>query len=248
MAFGRFVWGLALLAMFFFCPACLAAHPTDDAFVPPKPEKPLRFCTAAKQWIAYATSDSNLVEITGMAGIRMDLRYGSFNNVTGHDLYCGIQRAFVHRDALPKIRAAVKLLQKQMPGANFVVFDAARPLYAQSALKRTVAGTPYSNFVSSGVTGGLHNYGLALDLGVADSAGTLLDMGADFDSFERCAGEVGEKEALESGRLTQQQVDNRLFLRNLMKKAGWVPLGSEWWHFNAYTRAYTKEHYTLFPL
>ena len=73
-------------------------------------------------------------------------------------------------------------------------------------------------------------------------------MGTDFDSFERCAGEVGEADALQSGRLTEQQVNNRKILRSIMTRAGFVPLGSEWWHFNAYTRAYTKEHYQLFPL
>jgi len=73
-------------------------------------------------------------------------------------------------------------------------------------------------------------------------------MGTDFDSFERCAGEVGEADALQSGRLTEQQVNNRKILRSIMLRAGWVPLSSEWWHFNAYTRAYTKEHYSLFPL
>jgi D-alanyl-D-alanine dipeptidase len=226
----------------------LFAHETDIPFEPKKPEKPLRFCTAAKQWVEYASKDMNLVEITNMKGLRMDLRYGTFNNVTGHDMYCGIQRAFVHRDALPKLKRSLSLIAKELPGFTLVIFDAARPMYAQSALKQAVVGTPYTNYVSSGKTGGLHNYGLALDLSLADSTGVLLDMGTDFDSFERCAGEVGEADALNSGRLTQQQVDNRKLLRSIMKRAGWVSLSSEWWHFNAYTRAYTKEHYPLFPM
>ena len=232
------LWGAA------FC----FAHETDIPFEPKKPEKPLRFCTAAKQWVEYASKDMNLVEITNMKGLRMDLRYGTFNNVTGHDMYCGIQRAFVHRDALPKLKRSLSLIAKELPGFTLVIFDAARPMYAQSALKQAVVGTPYTNYVSSGKTGGLHNYGLALDLSLADSTGVLLDMGTDFDSFERCAGEVGEADALNSGRLTQQQVDNRKLLRSIMKRAGWVSLSSEWWHFNAYTRAYTKEHYPLFPM
>ena len=236
------VFLLTLLASIAF------AHETDSVFVPPKPEKPLRFCSSVKKWIEFATTDSNMVEITHLKGLRMDLRYGTFNNVTGHDLYCGVQRAFIHKDALPKLKRAIKIMEREMPGATLVIFDASRPLYAQSALKRTVAGTPYSNFVSSGVTGGLHNYGLALDLSITDSEGNLLDMGTDFDSFERCAGEVGEADALQSGRLTEQQVSNRRILRSIMTRAGFVPLGSEWWHFNAYTRAYTKEHYPLFPL
>lgn len=235
------------LFIVFFCTFAFA-HKTDSLFVPPKPEKPLRYCESAEKWIEYATRNSKLVEITNMDGIRMDLRYATFNNVTGHDMYCGIQRAFIHKDGLPKLQKVLSIIAKELPGYSLVIFDAARPMYAQTVLKQSVAGTPYSHFVSSGKTGGLHNYGLALDLGLADSLGVLLDMGVDFDSFERCAGIVGEADALKSGRLTQQQIDNRNLLRKIMKRAGWVMLPSEWWHFNAFTRAYTKEHYPLFPI
>lgn len=241
--------GLKSVALFLLGAVMVfAAHPTDVPFEPKKPEKPLRYCSSVKKWIEYATQDTNLVEITKLPGIRMNLRYGTFNNVTGHDMYCGVQRAFVHKDAYKKLLYTLKILKKEMPGSELVIFDAARPMYAQAVLKSAVVGTPYSNYVSSGTTGGLHNYGLALDLSVTDSEGNLLDMGTDFDSFERCAGEVGEAEALESGRLTAAQVENRNKLRSVMKKAGWVTLNSEWWHFNAYTRAYTKENYPLFPL
>ena len=236
-----------LLTVLFMCAMALA-HETDSLFVPPKPEKPLRYCSSVKKWIEYATADSNLVEITRLKGVRMDLRYATFDNVTGHDLYCGVQRAFVHKDAAAKLRKAVKLMEREMPGSEFVIFDASRPLYAQEALRRTVRGTPYSAYVSSPATGGLHNFGLALDLSITDSTGALLDMGTDFDSFERCAGEVGEVDALKSGRLTQQQVDNRNKLRKIMRGAGWVPLGSEWWHFNAYPSKYVRENYPKFPL
>lgn len=233
--------------MFFWGSFCFA-HETDSLFVPPKPDKPLRYCSSVKKWIEFATADSNMVEITRLKGVRMDLRYATFDNVTGHDLYCGVQRAFVHKDAAAKLRKAIKIMQREMPGSMLVIFDASRPLYAQEALRRTVRGTPYSAYVSSPGKGGMHNFGLALDLSITDSTGALLDMGTDFDSFERCAGEVGEAEALKSGRLTQQQVDNRNKLRKIMRGAGWVPLGSEWWHFNAFPSKYVRENYPKFPL
>ena len=227
---------------------CVCALETDSVFVPVRPEKPLRYCSSVKKWIDYAVSDTNMVEISRMKGVRLDLRYATFNNVTGHDLYCGVQRAFLHRDAFVKLRRAVKIMERDSPGANLVIFDASRPLYAQEALRKMVRGTPYSAYVSSPATGGLHNFGLALDLSITDAQGNLLDMGTDFDSFERCAGSVGEDEALKSGRLTQNQVDNRNLLRRIMKEAGWVPLGSEWWHFNAYPSKYVRENYAKFPL
>ena len=185
----------SILLIIAFSAVLSFAHVTDSLFVPPKPAKPLRYCSSAKQWVDYASHDSNLVEITYMRGLRMDLRYATFNNVTGHDMYCGIQRAFIHKDGLPKLKRALSIIAKELPGYTLVIFDAARPMYAQSVLKQSVAGTPFSHFVSSGKTGGLHNYRLALDLGIADSTGNLLDMGADFDSFERCAGVVGEADA-----------------------------------------------------
>lgn len=239
---------IALLVLAILLCGGAFAQGTDKPFVPPKPENPRSFCEEVQKWIDYASQNKSLVEITEEPGLRMELRYGTFNNVTGHNLYCDVQRAFVHKDAYAKLKKAVAIMEKEMPGSKLVIFDAARPIYAQAALKKTVQGTPYSNFVSSAVRGGLHNYGLALDMSITDSAGVLLDMGTDFDSFERCAGAVGEAAALKSGRLTQQQVDNRNKLRRIMKAAGWVMLSHEWWHFNAYTSTYTKEHYKLFPI
>ena len=189
-----------LLTVLFMCAMALA-HETDSLFVPPKPEKPLRYCSSVKKWIEYATADSNLVEITRLKGVRMDLRYATFDNVTGHDLYCGVQRAFVHKDAAAKLRKAVKIMEREMPGSTLVIFDASRPLYAQEALRKTVRGTPYSAYVSSPATGGLHNFGLALDLSITDADGNLLDMGTDF--FARlCAGRAGSRSAASGGILT----------------------------------------------
>lgn len=238
---------LAVLLVMALCIGALAES-IDSLFVPQKPAKPLRFCSAAKRWVNFASHDSNMVEITWLRGVKMDLRYATFDNVTGHDLYCGIQRAFIHKDALPKLNRAISLLRKEMPGAMFIVYDASRPIYAQEALRKTVRGTPYSTFVASPGKGGMHNFGLALDMSIADSSGTPLDMGTEFDSFERCAGSVGEEDALASGRLTQKQVDNRNFYRSIMKRAGWTPLNSEWWHFNAYPSKYVREHYTKFEI
>lgn len=238
---------LAVLLVMALCIGALAES-IDSLFVPQKPAKPLRFCSAAKRWVNFASHDSNMVEITWLRGVKMDLRYATFDNVTGHDLYCGIQRAFIHKDALPKLKRAISLLRKEMPGAMFIVYDASRPIYAQEALRKTVRGTPYSTFVASPGKGGMHNFGLALDMSIADSSGTPLDMGTEFDSFERCAGSVGEEDALASGRLTQKQVDNRNFYRSIMKRAGWTPLNSEWWHFNAYPSKYVREHYTKFEI
>lgn len=205
----------------------------EPVFEPKHPAKPLRFCKAYAKWEAYVEGDSSYVEISGFPHVTLDLRYATFHNVTGHDLYCGAKRAYLKRMAAEKFREAIRLLQKERPGFGFIVFDAARPVYAQGKLRETVAGTPFSDFVSNPKRGSVHNFGYALDLTLSDSTGEPLDMGTDFDSFEGRAGERGEASALSNGTLSKAQVENRKLLRSIMKRVGFLPLPSEWWHFNA---------------
>lgn len=205
----------------------------ENVFVPKKPEKPLRFCSAYAKWENYVKSDSDYVDISRYPFVSLDLRYATFRNIAGHDLYCGAERAYLRRMAAEKFRKAIRILQKERPGFRFVVFDASRPLYAQAKLRETVVGTPFADYVSNPKRGSVHNFGLALDLTLADSDGVPLDMGTDFDSFENRAGKRGEAEALEKGTLSARQIENRELLRRVMLSAGFLPLASEWWHFNA---------------
>ncbi len=220
---------LTLLCLSFW----VAVSSEEIAFSPKRPERPLRFCRAYAEWENFVRNDTSYVEITGFPFVSLDLRYASFENVTGHDLYCGAKRAYLKRAAARKFRKAIRLLQAERPGFRFVVFDASRPVYAQAKLRETVVGTPFADYVSNPRRGSVHNFGFALDLTLADSSGTLLDMGTDFDSFESRAGKKGETEALEKGTLSARQVENRELLRRVMRGAGFLPLDSEWWHFNA---------------
>ena len=235
-----------LVILFFFLPFCFAQN-INTPFVPTPPKEPKHFCKEAEKFYALMEKSKSYVEITSLEGLVLDLRYGSFENFSGHDLYCGGKRAFLHRDAEKKLKKAIQILKQDFPGFTFVIFDAARPLYAQETLRKTVRNTPYSHFVSSPNPGGMHNFGLALDLTLKDSNGVILDMGTDFDSFEAAAGKQGEKEALKTGRLLPEQVKNREILRQIMKKAGFIALPSEWWHFNAYPSKYVRENYNRLP-
>lgn len=238
----------AFAAAVFAFSFAVAADPTEEVFVPPKPEKPLRFCKATDAWLKFAENSPDYEEITELDGLKMDLRYATFNNASGHDIYCGKARAFLHKDAAKKLKKAVELLKAELPGAKFLIFDAARPLYAQEALRASVRGTPYSHYVSSPGTGSVHNFGMAIDLGIETAEGRQLDMGTDFDSFESAAGRKGEAAALKSGRLTKGQIANRELLRKIMKAAGFIELPSEWWHFNALPSKQVREAYQKAPL
>lgn len=118
-----------------------------------------------------------------------------------------------------------------------IVYDAARPIAVQRKMWDRVKGTSWQNFVSNPAKGGgLHNYGVAVDVSVVDDFGRALDMGCGFDEFDRRARVDIEPELLESGLLTTVQMENRLLLRKVMLKAGFKALPGEWWHFNWMSR------------
>lgn len=223
--------------------AILAGTTAAASFEPAKPAEPLRFCEEHGQWLRLVQKDEEWVEITRTPGIKVRQPYATFENITGHDLYCGVHRAFLHVDAARKLEAALAALQELHPGYGFLVFDAGRPRHAQQELYIVVKGTAYRHFVAPPEEGSVHSYGMAVDLTITDSTGTPLDMGTGFDVFESRSGEAGESEALRDGTLTRQQVDNRILLRRVMKAGGFKRLDHEWWHFNAEKSKVVREWY-----
>lgn len=65
-------------------------------------------------------------------------------------------------------------------------------------------------------------------------------MGTKYDFFGELAYPSREAELLKSGKLTQQQIDNRQILRTAMRQGGFSPIEFEWWHFNALSREKAK--------
>jgi len=220
-----------IISLFFSI--AVAQTDTLSLFVPQKPEKPIKFCKAQKEWISVVDTLEDWQEVRGMSNVVVKMPYATFDNFSGHNLYCDIQRAFLHKDAMQKLKWSAALLKKKEPNYKFILFDAARPNHAQEMLRATVRGTPWQHFVSSPAKGSIHAYGMAVDIGLLDEKGALVDMGLPYDSFAFYAGKTGEKQALEQGLLTETQVKNRELLRSVMAQGGWISLSTEWWHFNA---------------
>ena len=61
------------------------------------------------------------------------------------------------------------------------------------------------------------------------------------------AGITNEQALVKRGKISKKELQNRLLLRNVMKKAGFRPLPSEWWHFNFCSRNHAKQHYKVMP-
>ena len=173
------------------------------------------------------------VDLTGAANLALDIRYASTANFTGRDLYGGTRGLLLHAIAAEKLLDAAARLAEARPDLRLLVFDGFRPNRVQRVLWATVEGTPQQRFVADPAIGSIHSYGLAVDLSLVDAHGRELDMGTTFDDFTPRSEPCREADMLARGLLNAGQVANRRVLRDAMEGAGFLPLPTEWWHFDA---------------
>ncbi len=175
--------------------------------------------------------------------ILVDLKYSTTDNFVGKDVYGDLTRAYMQPMAAEKLAKASKYLQAHHPNLRLLVYDAARPRSAQWNLWNALPDLPENErqkYVADPRKGSIHNYGCAVDLTVATKDADPLDMGTKYDFFGELAYPSREDELLKSGKLTQQQLDNRQILRTAMRQAGFSSIEFEWWHFNALSREKAK--------
>lgn len=191
--------------------------------------------------------DRGLVDISVLdSTIRVHLVYATPDNFMGETVYTGITRAWLHPDAAQKLVTAQRLLKKEHPDLTLVVYDAARPMSVQRKMWRLVRGTDKVNYVSNPSNGGgLHNYGMAVDVTILDPTREPLPMGTPFDFFGEEAHTNNEEALLASGKITRKEFDNRRLLRRIMKSAGFRTIPYEWWHFNACSRVEARQSYPV---
>ena len=118
----------------------------------------------------------------------------------------------------------------------------------QKKMWNVVEGTSKYKYVSNpNRGGGLHNYGLAVDISIQDSLGQPLPMGTKVDHLGVEAHITDEIGLVHNGKISETERQNRLLLRKVMKEAGFRALPSEWWHFNFCSRDVAKQKYKLIP-
>ena len=207
----------------------------------------------------------NLVDITTLdSSIRVDLKYSSIDNFMGVDMYGSLEKAYLERDFANRVVKAQCILQERYPEYTLLIYDAARPISVQRAMRKSVEGTEFERFVADGTRGGRHNYGVAVDLTIATLDGTPLDMGAGFDDFTVAASVKGTPDnadprtrtldiyrnyvnaMAERGVISHEAAHNRMLLIEVMHAAGLYPYRNEWWHFEEIMSiSATREQYKL---
>ncbi len=180
--------------------------------------------------------------------IQVSLMYARADNFTGKILYTDLREAYLHPKAAKALAKAQRILKQSHPDLSLKVYDAARPMHIQQRMWNVVAGTPKAVYVSNPKNGGgLHNYGMAVDLTLCDAQGDTLPMGTVIDYLGTYAHITREEEWVRKGVLTAEAKRNRELLRSVMRQAGFRPLNTEWWHFNFISRAEAKAHYKPIP-
>lgn len=184
-------------------------------------EAPLKKDTiiAVKEVIQPKTVKEGWVEIIEDDYTMLDLRYATENNFVDEQMYdCG--RCFIREEAngnLSKIRNDLKA-----KGYGIILYDCYRPRPVQQKLWDKV---PNASYVTPPSRGSMHNRGVALDIGLINEKGDILDMGTEFDYF----GREGHHDYYDHPK---QVLDNRTLLKSTMEKHSFASIRTEWWHYS----------------
>lgn len=236
---------VSIMALLLFFPAVALAQAT---------------CEFDSKMQEYGLVDIQTLDNT----ILVELKYSTTDNFVGKDMYGSLEKAYLVPKIAKMVVRAQTFLKARHPEYSLLIYDAARPISVQRAMRKTVEGTQYESFVADGTRGGRHNYGVAVDLTIATNDGTPLDMGAAFDEFSEAAAVKGTADSsdpatrtidvyrkyvnslVNRGIITSSAAKNRILLLEVMCEVGLVPYRREWWHFEEITSiSETRKKYRL---
>ncbi len=249
----KHVLGFLLLSIIIhFLGSCTTAHPySDDSekleLNPSLLKKENHFnndtCELEKLFIKKGLVNVHLLD----SNIRVVLHYSTSHNFLNKPIYQGLTECYLQCDVAIKLCNAQFYLNNQFPNYHIIVFDAVRPLHIQKQMwnELKMPAAEKINYLAHPNDLSLHNYGAAIDVGIIGDNDVLLNMGTPFDFFGELSEPKREKEFVKNGKLSQEALANRLLLRTIMIKAGFSPITSEWWHFNATNKITAASKYEL---
>lgn len=206
--------------------------------------------------VAQQTNLNALMQEYGMVDIQkldpeilVELKYSTNDNFVGRDMYGDLKRAYLEKEFANRVVKAQKILKERNANYTLLIYDAARPISTQRAMRKMVEGTELERFVADGKRGGRHNYGVAVDLTIATIDGVPLDMGTGFDDFTSAASVKDTPDTSDSktrtieiyrtyienlvtnGTISRIAANNRILLLEVMLEAKLYPYRREWWHY-----------------
>jgi zinc D-Ala-D-Ala dipeptidase len=163
---------------------------------------------------------ADLVDVTAVIpDAVLDMRYATDDNFTGKAVYpvahCKLRRSMATRLA----KAAATLRKKDR---RLLIWDCYRPKSIQEVFWKLV---PDERYVADPKKGSRHSRGAAVDVGLVDKDGKAVTLPTKFDDFSEAA---HRSKALDGDAGAEART-----LEAAMKKAGFVGMPTEWWHFDA---------------
>ncbi|MBR7066438.1 MAG: M15 family metallopeptidase [Prevotella sp.] len=178
--------------------------------------------------------------------IEVSLMYSRPDNFTGRVLYDDLREGYLHPKAAKALVVAQQRLKQLRPELSLIIFDATRPMSIQQKMWDVVKNTPKYFYVSNPARGGgMHNYGMAVDISICRVGGDTIPMGATVDFMGDLSHIDKEDLLVKNKRITEEARANRKLLREVMAAGGFMPLRTEWWHFNLCSRQEAKRYYKV---
>ena len=189
--------------------------------------------------------------------IKVALMYARTDNFCHRMLYHDLRDAYVLPACADALRKAQAELKRRRPDLSLCIFDATRPMSVQQTMWDAVKNTPQYFYVSNPAHGGgMHNYGMAVDISICKTSWNdaswregaakchidTIPMGVKVDHMGIESHIDKEQELVSRGMISREALNNRRLLREVMRTAGFMPLRTEWWHFNLCTREWAKKN------
>lgn len=158
----------------------------------------------------------------------ISLPYASADNVCGKALYPNDPQPYMVRDAANALAEAGQTFLRH--GYSLLIWDAYRPFSVQQLLFEHIPDERYiAKPVKSGgqlIQGSKHSRGSAVDLTLIEKENNKpLTMPTGFDDFT-------DKAHRDCYELSNEAIENREFLNEIMSEHGFIGLPTEWWHFD----------------
>jgi len=196
----------------------------------------------------FLQENDQKVEIIPSSRLRLENEYFK-QKLTGSN-----QKMFLRMGVAIRLNLALTYLPKEY---GFIIFDAFRTIETQWAIWNTMHAIVKNRhpswsekkvfqetlkFVSNPSSNGLypvqpHNSGGAIDIGLTDDVGNILDMGSAFDEIsERSATAFFDRSRPDKSKISAENWASysrrRRILTDALTKAGFTGDKDEWWHFD----------------
>jgi len=159
----------------------------------------------------------NIKEFT--KNVIVEMPYSTENNFTGIKLY-PCNRCYLRYKIVKDFIKANNDLNKL--NYRIKIFDCYRPFYVQAIMFKKF---PVKGYVADSIGGSVHNRGGAIDLTITDNKANEINMGTSFD-------DLSYKSNHNYKYFSDTVLNNRLLLKKIMIKNNFLPINSEWWHYN----------------